>query len=325
MDAMSPRARIFLLVAGAAALAAGIVVVGVLATRSDVPTVKPRPGSPPLALDLGIRARSGGASAQKCRDALRPRPAGRARGGDFPSLRLARGAGGRGDRGLAGRNRRPAAGARLAASAERARRVPPRARPLLGAPRRRGRAGLARCREARARLALRRARGRLPAPGLRAGTADSSSRPSSRRCGSASCRPRRSSTHSPAPPGEAAPTRRSCTASPCSGSTARAPPERQFARRRAGGAERSGGAGGRCRRPLRQGQPVRRLLPARPAGARLPARPDGPVPPRPAPALDRRGEAGPRRAEIARSEDPKSTLGQQAADYLNVLAKAGTE
>ena len=37
-------------------LAAGIVVVGVLATRSDVPTVKPRPGSPPLALDLGIRS-----------------------------------------------------------------------------------------------------------------------------------------------------------------------------------------------------------------------------------------------------------------------------
>jgi tetratricopeptide (TPR) repeat protein len=56
MDAMSPRARIFSLVAGAAALAAGIVVVGVLVTRSDVPTVKPRPGSPPLALDLGIRA-----------------------------------------------------------------------------------------------------------------------------------------------------------------------------------------------------------------------------------------------------------------------------
>ena len=28
--------------------------------------------------------------------------------------------------------------------------------------------------------------------------------------------------------------------------------------------------------------------------------------------------------EIARSEDPKGTLGQQAADYLNVLAKAGT-
>jgi len=55
MDAMSPRARIFLLVAGAAAIAAGIVVVGVLATRSDVPTVKPRPGSPPLALDLGAR------------------------------------------------------------------------------------------------------------------------------------------------------------------------------------------------------------------------------------------------------------------------------
>jgi tetratricopeptide (TPR) repeat protein len=56
MDAMSPRARIFLLVAAAAAIAAAIVVVGVLATRSDVPTVKPRPGSPPLAFDLGVRA-----------------------------------------------------------------------------------------------------------------------------------------------------------------------------------------------------------------------------------------------------------------------------
>jgi tetratricopeptide (TPR) repeat protein len=56
MDAMSPRARIFLVVGAAAAIAAGIVVVGVLATRNDVPTVKPRPGSPPLALDLGVRS-----------------------------------------------------------------------------------------------------------------------------------------------------------------------------------------------------------------------------------------------------------------------------
>jgi tetratricopeptide (TPR) repeat protein len=52
---VSPRARISLLVALAAAAASGIVVIGVLATRSDVPTVKPRRGSPPLALDLGVR------------------------------------------------------------------------------------------------------------------------------------------------------------------------------------------------------------------------------------------------------------------------------
>lgn len=58
MDAMSPRARIFLLVALAAVAASGVVVIGVLATRSDVPVVKPRPGSPPLALDLGVRTDS---------------------------------------------------------------------------------------------------------------------------------------------------------------------------------------------------------------------------------------------------------------------------
>ncbi len=52
---MSPRARIFLLVGLAAAAASGVVVIGVLATRSNVPTVKPRRGSPPLALDLGTR------------------------------------------------------------------------------------------------------------------------------------------------------------------------------------------------------------------------------------------------------------------------------
>src|SRR4051812_3805987 len=52
---MSARGRVFLLVALAAVVASGVVVIGVLATRSDVPTVKPRPGAPPLALDLGIR------------------------------------------------------------------------------------------------------------------------------------------------------------------------------------------------------------------------------------------------------------------------------
>jgi len=52
---MSPRARVFLFAALAAVVASGVVVIGVLATRSDVPKVEPRPGTPPLALDLGLR------------------------------------------------------------------------------------------------------------------------------------------------------------------------------------------------------------------------------------------------------------------------------
>jgi tetratricopeptide (TPR) repeat protein len=52
---MTPRARVFSLVALAAVVASGVVVIGVLATRSSVPTVKPLPGSPPLALDFGVR------------------------------------------------------------------------------------------------------------------------------------------------------------------------------------------------------------------------------------------------------------------------------
>jgi len=52
---VSPRARVFLFVALAAVAASGAVVIGVLATRSDVPTIKARRGSPPLALDLGVR------------------------------------------------------------------------------------------------------------------------------------------------------------------------------------------------------------------------------------------------------------------------------
>jgi tetratricopeptide (TPR) repeat protein len=53
---MSPRARVFFLVALAAIVASGAVVVGVLATRSNVPSTKPRKGSPPLALDFGLRS-----------------------------------------------------------------------------------------------------------------------------------------------------------------------------------------------------------------------------------------------------------------------------
>ncbi len=52
---MSPRGRVFLIVALAAVLVSGVVVAGVLATRSSVPSVKPRKGLPPLALDLGVR------------------------------------------------------------------------------------------------------------------------------------------------------------------------------------------------------------------------------------------------------------------------------
>ena len=52
---MTPRARVFFLVAITAVVASAVVVIGVLATRSNVPSVKPRKGSPPLALDFGLR------------------------------------------------------------------------------------------------------------------------------------------------------------------------------------------------------------------------------------------------------------------------------
>jgi tetratricopeptide (TPR) repeat protein len=53
---MSARGRIFALVALAAVAASGVVVVGVLATRGNVPAPpKPRAGRPPLQLDLGVR------------------------------------------------------------------------------------------------------------------------------------------------------------------------------------------------------------------------------------------------------------------------------
>ena len=52
---MSPRARVFFLVALSALVASGVVVLGVLATRSSVPSTKPRKGAPPLALDFGLR------------------------------------------------------------------------------------------------------------------------------------------------------------------------------------------------------------------------------------------------------------------------------
>lgn len=53
---VSSRGRIFAFVALAAAVAAGVVVAGVLATRNHVPpTPEPRAGHPPLSLDLGVR------------------------------------------------------------------------------------------------------------------------------------------------------------------------------------------------------------------------------------------------------------------------------
>jgi predicted Zn-dependent protease len=65
---MSPRGRVVLIVALAAVLVSGAVVAGVLATRSDVPSVKPRKGLPPLALDLGVRT---DAEARALRQGLR--------------------------------------------------------------------------------------------------------------------------------------------------------------------------------------------------------------------------------------------------------------
>src|SRR6266487_1153397 len=55
---VTPRAQVFALVALVAVIASGIVVIGVLATRSEVPAAKLRPGRPPLALDLGVRTDS---------------------------------------------------------------------------------------------------------------------------------------------------------------------------------------------------------------------------------------------------------------------------
>ena len=55
---MTARGRVFSLVALAAVVASGVVVIGVLATRSNVPKVEPRPGTPPLAFDFGLRADS---------------------------------------------------------------------------------------------------------------------------------------------------------------------------------------------------------------------------------------------------------------------------
>jgi hypothetical protein len=52
---VTARARVFFLVTLAAIVASGVVVIGVLATRSNVPKVEPRPRTPPLALDLGLR------------------------------------------------------------------------------------------------------------------------------------------------------------------------------------------------------------------------------------------------------------------------------
>jgi tetratricopeptide (TPR) repeat protein len=53
---MSARGRVFALAALAAVAASGVVVVGVLATRDNVPAPpKARAGRPPLALDLGVR------------------------------------------------------------------------------------------------------------------------------------------------------------------------------------------------------------------------------------------------------------------------------
>lgn len=74
---MSSRGRIFTLVALAAAVASGVVVVGVLATRGHVPAAaKPRAGRPPLSLDLGVRT---GAEADALRRAQELYRAGKAR------------------------------------------------------------------------------------------------------------------------------------------------------------------------------------------------------------------------------------------------------
>jgi tetratricopeptide (TPR) repeat protein len=56
--AMSPRARVSLIVAAVAAAAAGVTIAATTLTATDLPdetVAKPRPGVPPLVLDLGVR------------------------------------------------------------------------------------------------------------------------------------------------------------------------------------------------------------------------------------------------------------------------------
>ena len=71
---MTPRGRIFLLVALAAVVSAGVVVVGVLATRSDVPSAKPRSGRPPLALDFGVRTDPEAVALARAQNLIRTQP-----------------------------------------------------------------------------------------------------------------------------------------------------------------------------------------------------------------------------------------------------------
>jgi len=71
---VTPRGRIFLLVALAAVVAAGVVVVGVLATRSDVPSAKPRSGRPPLALDFGVRTDPEAVALARAQNLIRTQP-----------------------------------------------------------------------------------------------------------------------------------------------------------------------------------------------------------------------------------------------------------
>ncbi|HTS72781.1 MAG TPA: hypothetical protein VMG74_03655 [Gaiellaceae bacterium] len=74
---MTPRARVFLIVALASVLVSGAVVAGVLATRSSVPSVKPRAGLPSLALDLGVRTDPEARALRRAiglYDARRPQP-----------------------------------------------------------------------------------------------------------------------------------------------------------------------------------------------------------------------------------------------------------
>ena len=76
---VSPRARVFALVTLAALAASGVVVIGVFATRSDVPSPKLRPGRPPLALDLGVRTDAGARALERAQTLYnrgRPRQAG---------------------------------------------------------------------------------------------------------------------------------------------------------------------------------------------------------------------------------------------------------
>ena len=298
---MSPRGRVFFLVTLAAVVASGVVVLGVLATRSHVAAAaKPRAGLPAararprLAHRSARRARFSRPSSST--KTSRPRKRGRSSAATARSKRRSA--------------RRSRAGPTAPIEALQALAADhPRSSLLalhLGLalywtrPRRRGRDRLAGSERGSSPTRIRGARERPPAPSVRARPARFVPSfatplairvlPPARKL-AALRRGRRARRRAREDPLRH---RAAAARPPALGRAASSPPQRashqtiRRTRRRRG-------------RPLRQGRPVARLQPARPARARLPARPDRPLPSRPDAASGRRRSRPPGSSSAGRA------------------------